>query len=168
MNCVKIVADDQKSSIEVSGTPLDCFCIMGSVTVKTLAKIIPDMPCRPETAINSFGSTLMEQLRKYLRADPGKEKPQEEGREHVCRCQKKADEASSGEHVCRCREESEKDRKLTLEEIAEMIGKLNAGELNRLGCLIMQRAVDSLAADEKPKEESVKFYPPDGSSLGVF
>lgn len=84
MNCVKIVADDQKSSIEVSGTPLDCFCIMGSVTVKTLAKIIPDMPCRPETAIKSFGSTLMDQLRKYLRADSGKEKPQEERREHVC------------------------------------------------------------------------------------
>ena len=154
MNCVKIVADDQKSSIEVSGTPLDCFCIMGSVTVKTLAKIIPDMPCRPETAIKSFGSTLMEQLRKYLRADSGKEKPQEERREHVCRCQKKP--AAS--------------RELTLEEIAEMIGKLNAGELDRLGRLIMQRAVDSLAdlaADEKPKEESVKFYPPDGSSLGV-
>ena len=139
MNCVKIVADDQKSSIEVSGTLLDCFCIMGSVTVKTLAKIIPDLPCRPETAINSFGSTLMDQLRKYLRADSGKEKP-----------------AAS--------------RELTLEEIAEMIGKLNAGELDRLGRLIMQRAVDSLAdlaADEKPKEESVKFYPPDGSSLGV-
>ena len=139
MNCVKIVADDQKSSIEVSGTPLDCFCIMGSVTVKTLAKIIPDLPCRPETAINSFGSTLMDQLRKYLRADSDKEKP-----------------AAS--------------RELTLEEIAEMIGKLNAEELDRLGRLIMQRAVDSLAdlaADEKPKEESVKFYPPDGSSLGV-
>ena len=154
MNCVKIVADDQKSSIEVSGTPLDCFCIMGSVTVNTLAKIIPDMPCRPETAINSFGSTLMKQLRKALLVDSGKEKPQEEGREHVCRCQKKP--AAS--------------RELTLEEIAEMIGKLNAGELDRLGRLIMQRAVDSLAdlaADEKPKEESVKFYPPDGSSLGV-
>lgn len=154
MNCVKIVADDQKSSIEVSGTPLDCFCIMGSVTVNTLAKIIPDMPCRPETAINSFGSTLMKQLRKALLVDSGKEKTQEEGREHVCRCQKKPGES----------------RELTLEEIAEMIGKLNAGELNRLGCLIMQRAVDSLAdlaADEKPKEESVKFYPPDGSSLGV-
>ena len=72
MNCVKIVADDQKSSIEVSGTPLDCFCIMGSVTVNTLAKIIPDMPCRPETAINSFGSTLMEQLRKSLRRTPAR------------------------------------------------------------------------------------------------
>lgn len=155
MNCVKIVADDQKSSIEVSGTPLDCFCIMGSVTVKTLAKIIPDMPCRPETAIKSFGSTLMEQLRKYLRADSGKEKPQEERREHVCQCQKKP--AAS--------------RELTLEEIAEMIGKLNAGELNRLGCLIMQRAVDSLAAlaaDEKPKEASKKERPLDGFSLGVF
>ena len=154
MNCVKIVADDQKSSIEVSGTPLDCFCIMGSVTVKTLANTIPDMPCRPETAINSFGSTLMEQLRKSLKADAGKEKPQEERREHVCRCRKKP--AAS--------------RELTLEEIAEMIGKLNAGELDRLGRLIMQRAVDSLAdlaADEKPKEESVKCYPPDGSSLGV-
>ena len=155
MNCVKIVADDQKSSIEVSGTPLDCFCIMGSVTVNTLAKIIPDMPCRPETAINSFGSTLMDQLGKYLRADSGKEKPQEEGREHVCRCQKRP--AAS--------------RELTLEEIAEMIGKLNAGELDRLGRLIMQRAVDSLAdlaADEKPKDADPKERPLDGFSLGVF
>lgn len=155
MNCVKIVVDDEKSSIEVSGTPLDCFCILGSATVKTLKKIIPDMPCRPETAINSFGSTLMEQLRKRLGVDSGKEKTQEEGREHVCRCQKKP--AAS--------------RELTLEEIAEMIGNLNAGERNRLGVLIIQRAVDSLAAlaaDEKPKEESVKFYPPDGSSLGVL
>ena len=155
MNCVKIVADDQKSSIEVSGTPLDCFCIMGSVTVKTLAKIIPDMPCRPETAIKSFGSTLMDQLRKYLRADSGKEKPQEERREHVCRCRKKP--AAS--------------RELTLEEIAEMIGKLNAGELDRLGRLIMQRAVDSLAdlaADEKPKDADPKERPLDGFSLGVF
>ena len=155
MNCVKIVADDQKSSIEVSGTPLDCFCIMGSVTVKTLAKIIPDMPCRPETAIKSFGSALMDQLRKYLRADSGKEKPQEERREHVCRCRKKP--AAS--------------RELTLEEIAEMIGKLNAGELDRLGRLIMQRAVDSLAdlaADEKPKDADPKERPLDGFSLGVF
>ena len=155
MNCVKIVADDQKSSIQVSGTPLDCFCIMGSVTVKTLAKIIPDMPCRPETAIKSFGSTLMEQLRKSLKADAGKEKPQEERREHVCRCQKKP--AAS--------------RELTLEEIAEMIGKLNAGELDRLGRLIMQRAVDALAdlaADEKPKDADPKERPLDGFSLGVF
>ena len=52
-----------------------------------------------------------------------------------------------------------------------MIGKLNAGDLNRLGCLIMQRAVDSLAdlaADEKPKEASKKERPLDGFSLGVF
>lgn len=155
MNCVKIVADDKKSSIEVSGTPLDCYCIMGSVTVKTLAKIIPDMSCRPETAINSFGSTLMEQLRKRLGVDSGKEKPQEEGREHVCRCQKKSAE----------------ERELTLEKIAEMICNLTDGERNRLGVLIVQRAVDSLAAlaaDEKPKEESKKERPLDGFSLGVF
>ena len=155
MNCVKIVADDQKTSIEFSGTPLDCFCIMGSATVKTLEKIIPDMPCRPETAINSFGTTLMKQLRKALKTESGKEKPQEAGREHVCQCQKKSAE----------------ERKLTLEEIAEMIGKLNAGDLNRLGCLIMQRAVDSLAdlaADEKPKEANKKERPLDGFSLGVF
>ena len=155
MNFAKIFAEDQKSSIEVSGTPLDCFCIMGSVTVNTLAKIIPDLPCRPETAINSFGSTLMKQLRKALLVDSGKEKPQEEGREHVCRCQKKPGES----------------RELTLEEIAEMIGKMNAGELNRLGCLIMQRAVDSLddlAADEKPKEAGPKERPLDGFSLGMF
>ena len=52
-----------------------------------------------------------------------------------------------------------------------MIGKLNAGELDRLGRLIMQRAVDSLAdlaADEKPKEASKKERPLDGFSLGVF
>ena len=143
MNCVKIVVDDEKSSIEVSGTPLDCFCILGSATVKTLEKIIPDMPCRPETAINSFGSTLMELLRKRLGVDSGKEKPQEEGRDHVCRCQKKPAEG----------------RELTLEEIAEMIGNLNDGERNRLGALIIQRAVDSLAAlatDEKPKESDKK------------
>lgn len=155
MNCVKIVVDDQEASIEVSGTPLDCFCIMGSATVKTLEKIIPDMPCRPETAINSFGTTLMKQLRKALKTESGKEKPQEAGREHVCQCQKKSAE----------------ERELTLEEIAEMIGKLNAGDLNRLGCLIMQRAVDSLAdlaADEKPKDADQKERPLDGFSLGVF
>lgn len=134
MNCVKIVADDKKSSIEVSGTPLDCFCILGSVTAKTLAKIIPDMPCRPETAINSFGSTLMEQLRKGLGVDSGKEKPQEKGREHVCRCQKKPGE----------------ERELTLDEITEMIGKLSPGQLQRLSVLIMENAVNPLATDEKP------------------
>lgn len=156
MNCVKIVVDDEKSSIEVSGTPLDCFCILGSATVKTLEKIIPDMPCRPETAINSFGSTLMDLLRKRLRVDSGKEKPQEEERR---------------EHVCRCRKKPAEERELTLEEIAGMIGQLNAGELDRLGRLIMQRAVDSLAAlaaDEKPKEERKKERPLDGFSLGVF
>lgn len=154
MNCVKIIADDKKSSIEVSGTPLDCFCIMGSVTVKTLAKIIPDMPCRPEVAINSFGSTLMKQLRKALKTESGKEKPQEEGREHVCQCQKKSAE----------------ERELTPEEIAEMICKLKARELDRLWRLIMQRAVDpllDLAADERPKEAGPKERPLDGFSLGV-
>lgn len=156
MNCVKIVVDDEKSSIEVSGTPLDCFSILGSATVKTLEKLIPDMPCCPETAINSFGATLMEQLRKRLGVDSGKEKPQEEERrEHVCRCQRKPAEK----------------RELTLEEIAEMIGQLTDGERNRLGVLIIQRAVDSLAAlatDEKPKEAGSKERPLDGFSLGVF
>lgn len=143
MNCVKIVTDDQNASVEISGTPLDCYCILGSATVKALEKIIPDMSCRPETAINSFGSTLMNQLRERLGVESGKEKPQEEGREHVCRCQKKPAEK----------------RKMTLEEIAEMIGNLTDGERNRLGVLIIQRAVDSLvdlAADEKPKEADKK------------
>lgn len=73
--------------------------------------------------------------------------------------------------MCRCQKKPAASRELTLEEIAEMIGKLNAGELDRLGRLIMQRAVDSLAdlaADEKPKEAGPKERPLDGFSLGMF
>lgn len=132
MNCVKIVADDKKSSIAVRGTPLDCFCIVRSVTVKTLANIIPSMFCRPEAAIDAFGITVTEQLRKRLGVDSDKEKPQEE----ECR-----------EHVCRCRKASEEERNPTLEELAEMIGKLDAGKLQRLSALIMKNAVDSLTTD---------------------
>lgn len=160
MSYLKIVADDKTCSIEASGNPVELIGTLGAATVQALERIIPDVPCPPGKTIETFCSVLDQHLRKALGVDSGKEKPQEEERrEHVCRCQKKADEASSGEHVCRCREESEKDRKLTLEEIAEMIGKLNDEERNRWGYLIIQRAVDylaALAADEKPKESDKK------------
>lgn len=156
MSCLKIFADENKTQLECSGDALDCLGILGGATVATLAHIAEKSAKKdPNKLVCAFCESVKTETQKKLGLVP----VPEDRKKEPC-----------GEHVCRCQKKPAASRELTLEEIAEMIGKLNNEERNRLGHLIIQRAVDSLAdlaADEKPKEESVKFYPPDGSSLGV-
>lgn len=133
MSYVKIVADKKASLIEISGMSIECFGTLGAVTVQALAKIIPGMPAPPEVAIDSFCSVLSSKLRQALGVDSGKEKPQEEkpqeeGREHVCRCQKKAEE----------------ERQLTPEDVMAIIDKMSSSEVFRLANLTLQKSLERL------------------------
>lgn len=154
MSYLKIVADEKITQMECSGDALDCLGILGGATVAALAHIAEESAKKdPNKLVCAFCESVKTETQKKL----GLVSVPEDRKKEPC-----------GEHVCQCQKKPAASRELTLEEIAEMIGKLNAGELNRLGSLIMHRAVDSLAADEKPKEAGSKERPLDGFSLGVF
>lgn len=154
MSYLKIVADEEITLVKCSGDALDCLDILGGATTTALAHISEKLGEKdPNKLVCFFCESVKAETQKKLGLVP------------VPRDRK---EEACGEHVCRCQKASEEERNPTLEELAEMIGKLDAGKLQRLSALIMKNAVDSLATDEKPKEAGSKERPLDGFSLGVF
>lgn len=154
MNCVKIVADEKITQVECSGDALDCLGILGGATIAALAHIAEKLAKKdPNKLVCVFCESVKAETQKKLGLVP------------VLRDRK---EEACGEHVCQCQKASKEERNPTLEELAEMIGKLDAGKLQRLSALIMKNAVNSLTADEKPKEADPKERPLDGFSLGVL
>lgn len=151
MSYLKIVADETFTLVKCSGDALDCLAILGGATVAALAHIVEKLAQKdPNKLVCAFFESVEAETQKKLGLVP------------VLRDRK---EEACGEHVCRCQKEPAEKRKMTPEEIVEMIGLLNARELNLLAGLIMQNFAKPL---EKPKDADPKERPLDGFSLGVF
>lgn len=154
MSYLKIVADEKITQMECSGDALDCLGILGGATVAALAHIAEELAQKdPNKLVCVFCESVKAETQKKLGLVPAPRDRKEE---------------ACGEHVCRCQKKPAEERELTLDEIVKMIDKLSPGQLQRLSVLIMENAVNPLAADEKPKEADPKERPLDGFSLGVF